>query len=113
MYFLWNNPASLCVEQIKIDDKEIDFNTERCGYRNSIHMSLKRVEDFKNLIDAYPVVKEKNNMEEFDKSLKSAKNMLYNISSSNIEPANRSMLNQLIKAIEFLADEVKKLKEKE
>lgn len=52
-------------------------------------------------------------MEEFDKSLKSAKNMLYNISSSNIEPANRSMLNQLIKAIELLADEVKKLKEKE
>lgn len=57
--------------------------------------------------------KQKNNMEEFDKSLKSAKNMLYNISSSNIEPANRSMLNQLIKAIELLADEVKKLKEKE
>jgi hypothetical protein len=57
MYFLWNNPAALGVEQIKIDDKEIDFHTERCGYRNSINMSLKRVEDFKNLIDAYPVVK--------------------------------------------------------
>jgi hypothetical protein len=57
MYFLWNNPASLGVDKIKIGGKEIDFHTERCGYRNSIHMSLKRVEDFKNLIDAYPVVK--------------------------------------------------------
>ena len=57
MYFLWNNPASLCVEQIKINDKEIDFNIERRGYRNSVYMSLKRVEDFKNLIDAYPEVK--------------------------------------------------------
>ena len=57
MYFLWNNPAALVVEQIKIDDKEIDFHTERSGYRNSVHMSLKRVEDFKNLIDANPSVK--------------------------------------------------------
>ena len=51
MYFLWNNPAPLCVDKIKIGGKEIDFHTERCEYRNSIHMSLKRVEDFKNLID--------------------------------------------------------------
>ena len=57
MYFLWNNPAALGVEQIKIDDKEVDFHTERSGYRNSVHISLKRVEDFKNLIDAYPLVK--------------------------------------------------------
>ena len=51
MYFLWNNPVTLSVDKIKIGDKEIDFHTERCEYRNSIHMSLKRVEDFKNLID--------------------------------------------------------------
>ena len=57
MYFLWNNPASLSVDKIKFGGNEIDFHTERCEYRNSIHMSLKRVEDFKNLIDAYPVVK--------------------------------------------------------
>ena len=57
MYFLWNNPVTLSVDKIKIGGKEIDFHTERCEYRNSIHMSLKRVEDFKNLIDALPVVK--------------------------------------------------------
>ena len=51
MYFLWNNPVTLSVDKIKIGGKEIDFHTERCEYRNSIHMSLKRVEDFKNLID--------------------------------------------------------------
>ena len=52
MYFLWNNPAPLTVDEIHLGGKEIDFHTERCEYRNSIHMSLKRVEDFKNLIDA-------------------------------------------------------------
>ena len=54
MYFLWNNPVTLSVYKIKIGGKEIDFHTERCEYRNSIHMSLKRVEDFKNLIDDTP-----------------------------------------------------------
>ena len=54
MYFLWNNPVTLSVDKIKIGGKEIDFHTERCEYRNSIHMSLKRVEDFKNLIDDTP-----------------------------------------------------------
>jgi|688.fasta_scaffold247939_4 hypothetical protein len=52
-------------------------------------------------------------MENFDKKIKQAENILGYISSHDIDAPTRKTLNLMIEAIELLADEVKKLKNDE
>lgn len=49
-YFIWNNPAAMSVDKIRVDDKDINFNTFCHQYKNSSNISIQRIEEFKFLI---------------------------------------------------------------
>jgi hypothetical protein len=67
-----------------------------------------------NLISSTPLMKkQRSNIEIFDKKLEQTKNLVDRISSHDVGEVTIITLNKIIEAIEFLAKEVKELKNDE
>lgn len=51
-FFTWHNPAGLFINKLIIDDNDLEIHKFWNEYCQAKYVTLKKVEDFKNLIES-------------------------------------------------------------